>query len=126
MIRNLVLAAFVVSAPLSAQDTPTPTPAAGQRPSEYVHDRHAPSASAARVTSTIRVDGVLSEAAWASATPITEFTQVQPSEGSPASERTEVRILYDDDALYIGAKLYDRQQVRARVGRRDMAMSASD
>lgn len=127
MIRNLfALAGLVALAPLSAQDAPSPAPAPGQPRAEYVHDRHAPSTSAARVTSTIRVDGVLDEEGWASATPITEFTQVQPSEGQPASERTEIRILYDDDALYIGARLYDRQQVRSRVGRRDMGMSASD
>jgi hypothetical protein len=122
------LTTIALASPALAQDPlqPAPAPAPGQRQVEYVHDRHAPSASAARVVSTIRIDGVLDEAGWASATPITEFTQVQPSEGSPASERTEVRILYDDDALYIGAKLYDRQQVRSRVGRRDMDMTASD
>ena len=41
------------------------------------------------------------------------------------SERTEVRILYDDEALYIGARMLDRQP-RPRLGRRDMDMSASD
>ncbi len=117
------LSLFVV-VPVAAQEIPRQAPA--QPPAEYVHDRHAPAASAARIAAPIRVDGALNEAAWASATPITEFTQVQPSEGQPASERTDVRILYDDNALYIGARLYDRQPVRSRVGRRDMSMSASD
>ena len=125
MTRNLFAAwSLFVAVPGAAQEVPRPAPA--QSPAEYVHDRHAPAASAARVTAPIRVDGTLDEAAWASAAPITDFTQVQPSEGQPASERTDVRILYDDNALYIGATLYDRQRVRSRVGRRDMGMSASD
>jgi hypothetical protein len=122
----LGVATTPLASPALAQDPAAPAPAPGQPRAEYVHERHAPSTSAARVTSNIRVDGVLDEAGWASTNPITEFTQVQPSEGQPASERTEVRILYDDAALYIGARLYDRQQVRSRVGRRDMTMSASD
>jgi hypothetical protein len=121
LLVPLALSAF---APLSAQDVPTPSPS--QPPAEYAHERHAPAATAARVTSTIRIDGRLDEAAWQSATAITEFTQQAPHEGQPASERTEVRILYDDDALYIGARLFDRYPARSRVGRRDMSMSASD
>jgi hypothetical protein len=125
MKRNLFAAlALLAAGPLSAQDVPTPAPS--QPPAEYAHDRHAPAAAAARVTTTLRIDGRLDESAWQSATPITEFTQVAPSEGQPASERTEIRILYDDDALYVGAKMFDRQAPRSRVGRRDMGMSASD
>jgi hypothetical protein len=121
LLVPLALSAF---APLSAQDVPTPSPS--QPPAEYAHERHAPAATAARVTTTIRIDGRLDEAAWRSATAITEFTQQAPHEGQPASERTEVRILYDDDELYIGARLFDRYPPRSRVGRRDMSMSASD
>ena len=86
----------------------------------YVHER-APVAQAARLEGSIRVDGVLEEAAWAVATPVTEFTQTDPEEGRPASERTEVRILVGDDALYIGARLFDRDpaKIKARLSRRD-------
>ncbi len=126
MTRHLFapLSLLLALAPLSAQDVPTPSPS--QPPAEYAHERHAPAATAARVTSSISIDGRLDEEAWQSATPITEFTQQAPMEGQSASERTEVRILYDDDALYIGAKLFDRHPPRSRVGRRDMSMSASD
>jgi hypothetical protein len=55
----------------------------------------------------IDIDGVLDEAPWAAATPATDFIQSTPNTGHPASERTEVRVLYDDHALYIGAMLYD-------------------
>lgn len=55
----------------------------------------------------IRLDGLLDEEVWAMAVPITEFRQQEPVEGGQPSERTEIRIVYDDDALYIGAMLYD-------------------
>jgi hypothetical protein len=85
-----------------------------------------PQAAATRTAEAIRVDGALTDAAWQAATPITEFRQLDPQEGQPATERTEVRVLYDDQALYIGARMYDTRPVSARLGRRDMEMSASD
>src|SRR5687767_8862794 len=51
---------------------------------------------AVRITEAIRVDGDLSEAAWEGAEAAVGFTQSEPSEGQPATERTEVKILYDD------------------------------
>lgn len=53
------------------------------------------------------IDGRLSEAEWASADVATDFIQRDPDEGQPATERTEVRVLYDNDALYVGARLFD-------------------
>ena len=102
--------------------------ALAQQPSQrppYDHN-NAPVAQAVRTSTPISVDGVLNEQSWRSATPITDFKQLDPAEGQPVSERTEVRVLYDDDALYVGAWMYDRQASRARLGRRDMSMSASD
>ena len=84
--------------------------------------RPRPSAVAALRTSPISLDGRLDDAAWAAATPITSFTQQKPTEGAPATERTEVRILYDDDAIYIGARMFDshgRAGVTSRLTRRD-------
>ncbi|HEX2251495.1 MAG TPA: DUF5916 domain-containing protein [Gemmatimonadales bacterium] len=82
---------------------------------------------AARLSSEIALDGSLTEAAWAAASPVSDFTQREPNEGAPATERTEVRVLYDDDALYIGARLLDRSpdSVRAQLARRDR-LSNSD
>src|SRR2546423_4648206 len=48
------------------------------------------------------IDGRVDEAAWARATPITDFHQQQPNEGGPPSEKTEGRGLFADHALYIG------------------------
>jgi len=82
---------------------------------------------AVRTAEAISLDGILSETAWTTAQPVTDFTQREPVEGAPATERTEVRILYDDDALYVGARLFDSRpdSVRAQLARRDR-ISSSD
>src|SRR5262245_45336923 len=81
----------------------------------------APRIAAARLDGTIRLDGALDDAPWAQATPATYFTQLDPEEGKPCSERTEVRVLVGADAIYIGARLFDREpaKVKARLSRRD-------
>jgi hypothetical protein len=68
------------------------------------------------------VDGRLDEAVWQEAVPVADFTQRQPEEGQPASERTEVRFLYDGSALYVGARMYSRDpgRIQAPVSRRDV------
>jgi len=71
-----------------------------------------PSASAARTTGPIRVDGVLDEETWGAALVIDQFWQQKPFEGEPATELTEVRILFDDTNLYVGAELYDQPGYR--------------
>ncbi|HSM60817.1 MAG TPA: DUF5916 domain-containing protein [Longimicrobiales bacterium] len=55
----------------------------------------------------IRVDGVLDEPVWRNGTAATGFVQAEPREGQPASERTEVRVAYDDGNLYVAARLWD-------------------
>jgi hypothetical protein len=72
------------------------------------------------------MDGRLDESAWRTATPATEFTQLDPLEGEPASELTEVWVLYDDDAVYIGARMQDSQPPSSRLGRRDGFLMDSD
>jgi len=68
-----------------------------------------PSVQASKIPAEMEVqlDGFLNEEVWALAQPITEFRQQEPVEGGVPSEPTEIRILYDDQALYIGAMLYD-------------------
>ncbi len=55
----------------------------------------------------IAVDGRLDEAAWGRADPATDFRQFDPQNGAPATERTEIRILFSRDSLYIGATFFD-------------------
>ena len=90
------------------------------------HDQSAPHATATRFSGTISIDGALNEQQWRSAQPISGLTQLDPNEGRPATERSDIRFMFDDNALYIGAMLYDRQDARGRLGRRDMNMAASD
>ncbi|MBI2833793.1 MAG: carbohydrate binding family 9 domain-containing protein [Acidobacteria bacterium] len=66
-----------------------------------------PTGYAAPVTSPVVVDGHLREAAWEQAPEITNFVQSMPKAGAAATERTVVRVLYDDKRLYIGAICYD-------------------
>lgn len=99
-------------------------PALAAQPAEHLmRDLHrdAPEIRAARLSGSIHLDGRLDEPAWNAATPVTRFTQRDPHEGEPASENTEVRALIDDDALYVGARLFDRhpEAIRQRLSRRD-------
>ena len=55
----------------------------------------------------IAVDGRLDEAAWKRTDPATDFRQFDPQNGAPATERTEIRILFSRDSLYIGAEFFD-------------------
>ena len=55
------------------------------------------------------IDGVLDELFWSTIEPVTGFRQRDPVDGAPASERTEVRIGYDEDALYFGMMMYDSE-----------------
>jgi hypothetical protein len=78
-----------------------------------------PVAQAVRATQSPRVDGVLDEAAWQSAPVIDRFVQQEPQEGQPASDRTEVRMLYDEGHLYIAIKAFASLAVTATEMRRD-------
>ena len=61
------------------------------------------------------------------APPASGFWQVDPDEGAPASEPTEVRFLYDDDAIYVGAWLWDNDgQIPQRLARRDVGTGDVD
>src|SRR5439155_1725977 len=56
-----------------------------------------------------RIDGVLDDEVWRSATPIDQFTQQEPHAGEPATEHTEVRVLYDARHIFIAVHAYDSQ-----------------
>ena len=58
---------------------------------------------------TITIDGRLDEAVWARATPAANFIQVDPANGTPATEPTEVRIVFSKDAIYLGVTCYDSE-----------------
>jgi hypothetical protein len=76
---------------------------------------------AARRLTEVVLDGRLEEPAWAAAPVFDGFVQRSPAEGQPPSERTEVRVLYDDRTLFVGVTLHDSQprDIRRPLGRRD-------
>jgi len=82
-----------------------------------------PVVRAVRLSTLLILDGRLDEPAWRDAPPARNFRQSDPNEGQPASERTEMRVLYDDDALYVGARMFDSEpgKIVRRLSRRDDA-----
>lgn len=64
---------------------------------------------AVNISGSIQVDGRLKEKQWEFSQPVSNFTQRELHEGHPATERTEVRILYNNSSLYIAVKCYDSQ-----------------
>lgn len=103
------VAAAPLAAPLTAPLKPT-APVLGA-----VRTEHAPS-----------IDGKLDDEAWQKAPPQTAFTQNFPDEGQPPTERTEMRVLYDDAAVYIAVRCFDAQpdKIVARLTRRDRDIEA--
>lgn len=77
--------------------------------------------AAVRANAPIHLDGRLDDAVWSRATPADGFRQRDPEEGKPATERSELRVAYDDDALYVGFRLFDSEPGRIvkRLSRRD-------
>ena len=75
----------------------------------------------------ITLDGRIDEAVWQAATPITDFTQQEPVEGATPSEETEIRVVFDDDNLYIGVIIYDDPAgILAYQRERDAPLSTDD
>ena len=68
-----------------------------------------PRAHAVRATEKIQIDGRLEELAWAEADVIGQIQQREPQPGQPPSEKTEVKILFDEQHLYIGVVCFDSE-----------------
>src|SRR5262245_26262905 len=113
MFNSLILATALLALP-----SQTPSPAAVEEALTQV--------KAVRLEGSINVDGKLDEPAWSKAIPHTSFTQRDPDEGHHASEDTEVLVMYDDDAIYIGARLKDShpKEIKALLGRRDSELAS--
>ncbi|MBI4544192.1 MAG: carbohydrate binding family 9 domain-containing protein, partial [Gemmatimonadetes bacterium] len=122
--------ALALPLPLLAQadgGMPSSTPAAGAEAGD--HAARAPRVQAAQRTAPVSIDAELGEAAWQAAPAATDFRQQEPHEGEPAAQRTEIRFLYDDEALYIGARMYDSlgaAGIRSRLARRDQEVEGDN
>ena len=77
--------------------------------------------SAIRVSDPIKVDGVLNEAVWEGAPSASGFRQFVPDNGVSSSEAADIRVIYDNTALYIGARLFDSSpdSIMKEMGLRD-------
>lgn len=88
-----------------------------------------PAATAANVSEGPTIDGeILDDPVWQHATPIMGFWQEQPDQGQPASEHTEVRVVYTATTLYVGVVCYDREpgSIIVSDSRRDAPLDESD
>ncbi|MFL5319934.1 MAG: DUF5916 domain-containing protein [Myxococcaceae bacterium] len=81
---------------------------------------------AQRTAQAVQLDGRLDEPAWASAPVFSGFVESFPNAGQPASFKTEARVLYDDEFLYVGIKAFDPDPkgIARQLGRRDSSPSA--
>jgi hypothetical protein len=84
------------------------------------------SVRAVRAQAAIVLDGELRDAAWTQAEPFSQFIQRDPNEGAPPTQRSEVRVLFSDEALYVGARLWDTapDSIVARLARRDAQVTS--
>jgi len=101
------------SASINPQATTTPSPTPLSQDSTRSRRIHV-----MRSADTIKIDGLLDEPAWSLAQPATEFLQERPSEGAPATERTEVRVLFDDKNIYFGIHAFDSEA--SHINARDL------
>jgi hypothetical protein len=81
---------------------------------------------AARTNRPPVIDGRINDESWTVAEPASDFTQRDPDEGKAPSERTEIRFLYDDAALYVAARMFDREpgRIARRLSTRDNGADA--
>ena len=103
----LLILCYVQLPSLAQEDTSTNSP---------------PVLTAEKLTGTPpRIDGNLDEDAWKQAPVATGFVQLVPDEGAPASERTGVRVLYGNDALYVAFRAFDTDPsaIEGQLTRRD-------
>lgn len=112
----MILSCLVMAASASAQIHQTAAEAAP------------PVAEAVGVEHSPRLDGTLSDSLWQLAKPLTAFRQTEPYEGQPATEKTEVRVLYTARAVFFGIHCYDSEPsgIVATELRRDVSQDLDD
>ena len=117
----LALGAAVVASPALAQDQQLQNPPDGGAAVVVLE------AEPVLPEMDISLDGRVDEASWGRAVPITDFTQQEPVEGGVPSQRTEVRVLFDEDNIYISAILYDDPEgILAYQMQRDAPLMTDD
>jgi uncharacterized protein DUF5916/cellulose/xylan binding protein with CBM9 domain len=129
LILALSITLFAIAAQAQQTSTTDKTQSTPAKPTQVPQKKtKARLIQVVRVTDAIKIDGRLDELAWSSAQPATDFLQQQPNEGAPASERTEVRVLFDDRNIYFGIRAFDSDaaHINARELVRDADFSNDD
>ncbi len=88
----------------------------------------APSLAALRASETPRIDGRLDDPVWSEAPVASQFIQFRPDPGREATEQTEVRVLFTDEAIYVGARMWDSRPggIIRRLARRDQSATTDE
>ncbi|MFL2545842.1 MAG: carbohydrate binding family 9 domain-containing protein [Candidatus Rariloculaceae bacterium] len=74
------------------------------------------------------IDGLIDDAVWQQAEVIDDFHQTRPGDGTPPTDRTEIYLLYDEDALYVAGRLHDSEPelINANVMRHNLQLGPDD
>ena len=109
---------FSALTPRAQQPQPTTYTSSAPQPQEATTRR----IKILHVTEPIKIDGRLDELSWSQAEAVTDFRQQEPNEGSPATEKTEVRLLFDEKNVYIGIHAFDSEP--SRINARELVRDA--
>ena len=85
----------------------SPAPAVPVLPDVILRDESGTTVRAVRLSAPIRVDGQLDEAVYTDVRPMSDLIQTEPNEGAPATEKTEVWVLYDDEYVYVAGRCWE-------------------
>ena len=106
----MLVAAAVALVPRAsrAQDSPSADPPPPVAPASVSRNAQGRATlRATRISEPLRIDGRLDEPAYEQVQPIGDFVQFEPVNGAPATEKTEVWVLFDDGNFYVSGKAYD-------------------
>ena len=119
--RKLFLLGIVILAPLLWAGAARAQPEVGSAESPK-------RAQVTRTATAPTIDGRLDDAVWQQAEVIDDFHQIRPGDGAAPSERTEIYLLYDNDALYIAGRMYDSEpeNISANIMRHNMRLGPDD
>ncbi|HUR00543.1 MAG TPA: DUF5916 domain-containing protein [Gemmatimonadaceae bacterium] len=126
-----VLAVGLLITPLEAYSQYTATPTQAVPAPDSISNKRSGTTRvihAVRASSAITIDGKLTEPAWTTAPVSGDFTQSYPKIGAAPTDPSEARIVFDDDALYVGVRMYDKRpdSIAAQLARRDATGIYSD
>ncbi len=79
-----------------------------------------------RTNKKVKIDGYINDESWSNAAVLSNFVEYSPNNGVNANNKTEVKIIYDDDAIYVSAKMFDKEKssIKAGYSERDKIVNA--